>query len=103
VLAGPLKRAAAHSCNRPPAGGLVPFSSIAKTVPTPNHRWLQEKRCEAYVAFLSATRNTYDAIEKRGRPAKAPREFQDLAAQVSGGFTAVPVAAEAPASRRRQL
>lgn len=42
-----------------------------------HHRWLQEKRREAYVTFLSATRDTYDAIEKRGRMAKAPRELQD--------------------------
>lgn len=42
-----------------------------------HHRWLQEKRREAYVTFLNATRDTYDAIEKRGRLAKAPMLYQD--------------------------
>jgi hypothetical protein len=39
---------------------------------------LQEKRREAYVTFLTATRDTYDAIEQRGRRSYAPRVTEDL-------------------------
>lgn len=40
-------------------------------------RWLQEKRREAYVTFLTATRDAYDSIEKRGQDAEAPRINRD--------------------------
>lgn len=42
-----------------------------------HHRWLQEKRREAYAAFLTVTRDEYEAIEGRGRIAQAPRISSD--------------------------
>lgn len=43
-----------------------------------HHRWLQEKRREAYVEFMSAVRTAYDAIAARGRDVDAPRLASDF-------------------------
>lgn len=43
-----------------------------------HHRWLQEKRREAYVEFMSAVRTAYDAIAARGRDVGAPRIASDF-------------------------
>jgi hypothetical protein len=55
----------------------IALRSLKSAEKREHHRWLQEKRREAYVTFLNDTRDTYDAIEKRGRLAKAPRIFRD--------------------------
>ncbi|MBF4582337.1 hypothetical protein ITJ54_06590 [Curtobacterium sp. VKM Ac-2865] len=39
--------------------------------------WLREKRREAYVTFMTATRDAYDVIELRGRRVSAPRMDTD--------------------------
>ncbi|KTR10181.1 hypothetical protein [Curtobacterium citreum] len=39
--------------------------------------WLREKRREAYVTFMTATRDAYDVIEVRGRRVSAPRMDTD--------------------------
>lgn len=43
-----------------------------------HHRWLQEKRREAYVTFMTAARDAYDAIADRGKKVGAPRFQSDF-------------------------
>lgn len=42
-----------------------------------HHRWLQEERRKAYVAFLTASRDAYEAITERGQKVGAPRIDSD--------------------------
>ncbi len=42
-----------------------------------HHRWLQEKRREAYVTFMTSARRAYDAISERGQYVEAPRVESD--------------------------
>jgi hypothetical protein len=43
-----------------------------------HHRWLQEKRREAYVTFITAARDAYQAIDERGQKVRAPRSESDF-------------------------
>lgn len=45
---------------------LIGLYALRRTEAREHHRWLQEKRREAYVEFLMATRDTYEAISARG-------------------------------------
>ena len=45
---------------------VINLHALRRTEAREHHRWLQEKRREAYVEFLMATRDTYDAISARG-------------------------------------
>lgn len=45
---------------------LVSHLALNRTDVREHHRWLQEKRREAYVQFLTATRGAYEAISERG-------------------------------------
>lgn len=48
------------------SSALIGLHALGRTETREHHRWLQEKRREAYVAFLIATRDTYEAISTRG-------------------------------------
>lgn len=60
------------------ASAFLAWRSSKRADKREHHRWLQEKRREAYVTFLTATRDTYDVIEKRGRLSSAPRVTEDV-------------------------
>lgn len=57
--------------------GWVAWRSSKRSVEGQHHQWLLEKQREAYVTFLTATRDLYDAIEELGKHAEAPRDTQD--------------------------
>ncbi|MFF1253520.1 hypothetical protein ACFVYC_13605 [Pseudarthrobacter sp. NPDC058329] len=46
---------------------LIGLYALRRTEAREHHRWLQEKRREAYVEFIMATRDTYEAISARGK------------------------------------
>lgn len=56
---------------------LIGLHALRRTEAREHHRWLQEKRREAYVEFLMATRDTYDAISARGISIGAPDLAED--------------------------
>lgn len=56
----------------------VALYSLRRADRREHHRWLQEKRREAYVEFMSAVRTAYDAIAARGRDVDAPRLASDF-------------------------
>lgn len=45
---------------------LIGLYALRRTEAREHHRWLQEKRREAYLEFLMATRDAYEAISARG-------------------------------------
>ena len=55
----------------------VAFYSLKRVDRREHHRWLQEKRREAYVTFMTAVRSAYDAISERGQVVGAPRIDSD--------------------------
>lgn len=56
---------------------LVAAYSVWQTNSREHFRWLQEKRREAYVTFMTSTRDAYEAIAERGRLVDAPRVPSD--------------------------
>jgi hypothetical protein len=56
----------------------VALYSLRRVDRLEHHRWLQEKRREAYVEFMSAVRTAYDVIAARGRDVEAPRVSGDF-------------------------
>lgn len=63
----------------------VSVLAMRRTDSREHHRWLQEKRREAYVEFLSATRSAYESIADRGQGLD-PDRMDDLPAD-SGAAT----------------
>lgn len=55
----------------------VARSAMKRTDAREHHRWLQEKRREAYVGFLTATRSTYESISERGKAIRAADLTED--------------------------
>jgi hypothetical protein len=56
---------------------VVAVYSLRRVDRREHHRWLQEKRREAYVTFMTASRTAYDAILERGQKVGAPRLESD--------------------------
>lgn len=56
----------------------VAFIGQRRTDRREHHRWLLEKRREAYVTFMTAARGAYDAISERGQKVGAPRVESDF-------------------------